>query len=335
MMTRWMRGAMAAFAIMGCMAMQPAKADSSTHAVAAANAGTVGLISGGVDGTYVRIAADLGTVLDDGDRLRVLTIIGKGSLQNIADILYRRGVDVGIVQSDVMAYARLHHLFPGLPQSIQYISKLYDEEVHILAAKNITSIADLAGKTVNTDVLGSGTAMTASVVFDSLGIPVTFTHFDQNTALNKLEHGELSAMIYVTGEPARLFTDADRDKGLHFVGVPLTPALAATYVPAKITNTAYPSLVPADAPVATIAVPSVMAVYAWPAGTERYTKVARFVDAFFNHFPALLRPPHHPKWHQVDRTAEVPGWTRFAPARQWLAQWKLSEPRDTRSAMMN
>ena len=74
-------------------------APAALNALAArANAGTVGVISGGVDGTYVRIAADLAAVLDDGDTLRVLPIIGKGSLQNISDILVLRGVDIGIVQ---------------------------------------------------------------------------------------------------------------------------------------------------------------------------------------------------------------------------------------------
>src|SRR5690242_6308115 len=42
---------------------------------ARANAGTVGVVSGGVDGTYVRIAADLAAVLDNGDTLRVLPVI--------------------------------------------------------------------------------------------------------------------------------------------------------------------------------------------------------------------------------------------------------------------
>ena len=49
-----------------------APADNPT---ARANAGTVGIISGGVDGTYVRIAADLSAVLDDGQNLRVLTVL--------------------------------------------------------------------------------------------------------------------------------------------------------------------------------------------------------------------------------------------------------------------
>jgi len=115
---------------------QPAwQADAS--AVARANAGTVTIISGGIDGTYIRIAADLAAVLDDGTTLRVLPVLGKGSLQNIVDILYLRGVDIGIVQSDVLAYVRQRHLYPNIEQSVQYIAKLYDEEVHLLVRKDI------------------------------------------------------------------------------------------------------------------------------------------------------------------------------------------------------
>ena len=60
------------------------------------NRGTVGIISGGVAGTYVRVASDLANVLDKGDDLRVLAVLGKGSVQNIDDLLYLRGIDIAI-----------------------------------------------------------------------------------------------------------------------------------------------------------------------------------------------------------------------------------------------
>src|ERR1700729_2071878 len=110
-------------------------------------------------GTYARTGADL-TILDD-QTLRVLPTLGKGSLQNLSDILYLRGVDIGFVQADALAYARQHEMFPGLTQNIRYIAKLYDEEIHILARKDITKPEDLNGERVNVDVVGSGTAMTA------------------------------------------------------------------------------------------------------------------------------------------------------------------------------
>jgi uncharacterized protein len=288
--------------------------------VARANAGTVGVISGGIDGTYVRIAADLAAVLDDGQTLRVLPVLGKGSLQNLADILYLRGIDVGIVQSDALAYAKQRNLYPGIDRSIQYVAKLYDEEVHVLARKDITRLEDLAGKPVNVDVSGSGTAMTASLLFDALGISVQTQNVDEPTAVEKLKRGEIAAVVFVSGQPSRLFSSVQPDSGLHFLAVPLNNALAATYLPAELTHASYPDLIPDGASVPTIAVGSVMAVFAWQPNNERYAKVARFVDAFFTKFPELLKPPRHPKWKDVNLAAKVPGWSRFPPAQDDLAR---------------
>jgi uncharacterized protein len=294
---------------------RPAAAQGAVQSLAAlsarVNSGTVGVISGGLDGTYARIAADLAAVLDDGDTLRVLPILGKGSLQNISDILALHGVDIGIVQSDVLAYAKREKLYPNVEQFIQYIAKLYDEEVHVLAAPGVTRLEDLAGKPVNVDVRGSGTAMTASILFDGIGIEPR--HAPQDTALEQLRRGEIAALVYVAGKPARLFSNVPAETRLHFLPVPATPALLETYLPSTLAPTDYPTLVPGE-PVETIAVGAVMASYAWAPGTERYRKVARFVDAFFEKFPTFLRPPRHPKWREVNLAAQVPGWTRFGPA---------------------
>lgn len=297
-----------------------------------ANAGTVGVVSGGVDGTYVRIAADLSAVLDDGDRLRVLTLLGKGSLQNLSDIIFLKGIDIGIVQSDALAYVKRQRLFPGVETAVQYIAKLYDEEVHVLAGPGINALADLTGKMVNVDVRGSGTAMTAAVVFDSLGIKPTFANTDQAAALEKLKRGEIAALVYVAGKPARLFSGLDATSGLHLLKVPLDDALVETYLPARFADTDYPGLVPAGQSVDTIAVGSVMAVFAWPSGSERYAKVARFVDAFFSKFPAFQQPPRHPKWRDVNLAAQAPGWTRFPAAQNWLQQQMVAGGPDQRTA---
>ena len=61
-----------------------------------------------------------------------------------------------------------------------------------------------------------------------------------------------------------------------------------------------------------------MAVYGWPPGHDRYQRVARFVGDFFDKFEAFRQPPRHPKWREVNISAQVPGWTRFAPAQEWL-----------------
>lgn len=284
-----------------------------------ANQGTVGVITGMEGGTYARTAADL-TILDD-DNLRVLPVLGKGSLQNLSDILYLKGIDVGFVQADALTYAKQHNLFPNLTQGIRYIAKLYNEEVHVLARKDIAQLTDLNGQRVNVDVAGSGSAMTAEILLGELGINAKVEHQKQVTGVQELEHGDIAAIIHVGGAPIPLFTDVPADSGIHFLPVAIDQALLSqTYLPAEFTHQTYPQLVPTGTSVPTIAVGDVMAVYAWSPHTERYAKVARFVDAFFSRFNEFLQPPRHPKWREVNLAAQVPGWTRFSAAQDWLDQ---------------
>lgn len=295
----------------GAVVVQP-----SVPQVSRGNTGAVGVITGMEGGTYARTGADL-TILDD-PTLRVLPTLGKGSLQNLSDILFLRGIDVGFVQADALAYAKQHNMFPGLAQNIRYIAKLYDEEVHVLARKDITRLEDLNGQRVNVDVLGSGSAMTAEILLDALGIKSNVEHDKQVNAIQKLKSGEIAAIIHVGGAPIPLLADVTADNGLHFLPVPLNQALAQTYLPDKFTHDVYPALVPADAAVPTIAVGDVLAVFAWPANSDRANNVNHFVDTFFSKFDQFQQPPRHPKWREVNLTAEVPGWTRLQEAQNWL-----------------
>lgn len=279
------------------------------------NRGTIGVISGGIDGTYIRIAADLSAVLEEPDSLRILPVLGKGSVQNLADLLYLRGIDVGIVQSDVLAYVKREKTFPGIEKRLQYIAKLYNEELHILGGPGINSIADLAGKKVNFDVKGSGTFITGTLVFDALKIPVEPVSYDQALALEMVRKGEIAGLAYVSGKPARLFANLKPEDDVRFLAVPLNDELLQTYLPSQLTHDDYAFL---SAPVDTVAVGAVMAVVSFPTQSERYKNLAHFTDAFFSKFAAFREPPRHPKWREVSLSAELPGWTRFAPAEAWL-----------------
>ena len=286
----------------------------------------IGIISGGLSGTYIRIATELATVFSAKvPDFRILPIVGRGSLQNISDILNVRDVDVGIVQSDVLSYLRQVPSLVGLTNNISYLAKLYDEEVHILARDEVASAADLTGKRVSVDLRGSGTALTASVIFDALGVKPIVVNDDPEIALAKLKRGEIDALVYVTGKPARLFSEASGD-GVHFLAIPLNAALLQVYLPTHLTHADYPALVPEDGPVETVAVGAVLAVYNWAPGTERYTRVSRFVDGFFDNLADLQAPGRHPKWKQVSLTAQVPGWSRFREAQAWLQRHGTAVP---------
>lgn len=335
---RWVGLACAAMLVVAAPAaaqqpLAPAPAASNTAVYDAlrdkTNAGTVGLISGGVEGTYVRIAADLAAVLD-GPELRVLPVIGKGSVQNTMDILYLRGIDIGIVQSDVLAFLKRDRSVPGVDKSVQYIAKLYNEELHLLGGKDAQRLEDLRGKKVNVDTKGSGTYMTATLVFEKLGIAIEPTHFDQALALEKVKSGEIAALIYVAGRPTRLFRDSKAEDGLHFIPIPASESLQEIYLPSTLTAADYPGLIAEGQSVDTLAVGAVMAVYGWAPNSDRYQRVARFVDAFFSRFPEFLKAPRHAKWKEVNLAARLPGWTRFPAAENWLKTMAANDAREQR-----
>jgi len=316
LITIWF-GVRAAAAIVALSALAipvPALAQQSSSTI---NRGVVELETTGSAGISVRIAEDLANLLDDGATRRVVPVVGKGALQNLLDLKYLRGVDIAILQLDVLDYAKEQRVVPGL-DAMTYITKLYNEEFHLLARPEIKAIADLANKKVNVDLRGSGTAITASRLFGALNIAVTATNDSQEVALEKLRAGEIAALAFVAGKPAPLFANLKPGDQLHFISVPFESATGEAYVPARLTTKDYPGLVAQDGPVETIAVGSVLAVADLRQVAERYRNVANFVDAFFTGFQSLLGRATHPKWQEVNISAEVRGWRRYQPAEQWL-----------------
>jgi TRAP-type uncharacterized transport system substrate-binding protein len=83
------------------------------------NANTVTVMTGTIGGTYVQFGADLASVLDDGDQMRVLPIVGRGSVQSIADILFLKGVDLGIMRADTLDYLERKGYTGNIPRPVR------------------------------------------------------------------------------------------------------------------------------------------------------------------------------------------------------------------------
>jgi uncharacterized protein len=98
--------------------------------------------------------------------------------------------------------------------------------------------------------------------------------------------------------------------------------LFANYLPAEITHEHYPNLVAQGTTVPTIANRALLVAYTWPENSPRYKRVAKFVDAFFSKIDQFNNRSRHPKWREVNLSAEMPGWVRFKPAAEWLAVHK-------------
>ena len=291
----------------------------STQTKQALNANTVTLITGTIGGTYVQIGADLASVLDDGNKLRVLPIIGRGSVQSVADILFLQGVDLGIVRADTLDYLERKGFAKDIKKQFTYVTKLYNEEMTVIAPKSIHNLKELDGKKVSVDLPNGGTFVTALTVFERLGLKANFAYIEQRIAMEKLKKGELDAVIVVGGKPYKSVSNFNNDGRFHLVTVDYDKPLQNDYLPARLTSADYPNLISKDeGQVDTIAVPAVLAAYNWPTNTDRYRKLALFVDAFFTKFPTFQNPPFHPKWKETSLSASLPGWQRLPAAQQWL-----------------
>jgi TRAP-type uncharacterized transport system substrate-binding protein len=289
------------------------------------NSGLVGIVSEGTDETVDMALAV--TAQAEHDRLRLLPIVGAGASQNAEDVMLTRGIDFGIVQTDVLDEIKRNPPFPSVEQYLQYITKLYDRQVQILAGPDIQSIDELRGKKVNFGLRDSGTYTTSTTIFKALGVEPDVTNLPHPLALDKLRRGELSALVYVATKPSRLFQDIRPDENLHFL--PITGNLPTNYAAITMTADDYPDLVSQDVPVKTVEVGTVLVAYNWPTNSERYQRVNHFVQAFLAHVKDIQAS--HPKWHEFDITSSVSGWTRFSPAAQWLKKAGLTpqEPKTT------
>lgn len=283
------------------------------------NHNTVELITSGVSGTHARIADDLAQALND-DKLRVLPVVGRETLDNITDLLYLRGIDMAVVQLDDLEYARRQKDFFELREHVHYVTKLFNEEVHLLADEAVRSLADLAGRRVNLGPPEGATAITLQAVLDTLGVPVQATYLNHEEALARLRAGDIAAMAFVTGKPAPLFEALPADTDLHFVPVDYDAGLLDVYLPARLTSADYPQLVAADAAVSTVAVGTVLVAYRWPVENRRSQELARFVARLFDRIDSLREAPFHPKWREVSLSAVLPGWRRHPAASQWLGR---------------
>jgi len=281
------------------------------------NANTITVMTGTIGGTYVQFGADLASVLDEGDQIRVLPIVGRGSVQSIADILFLKGVDLGIMRADTLDYLERKGYTGNIRGQFAYITKLYNEEMHVVAKTSIKSLGDLNGKRVAVDLPNGGTFVTAITIFERLGIKPVYAFIEQRVAYEKLKSGELDAVVAVQGSPSKAVSMVKGDN-LHLVPIPYSEPLQSDYLPSELRAEDYPSLIPPGGRIDTVAVPAILAAYNWSPKSERYGKVDHFVKIFFDRLKSLQQPPFHPKWKEVVLSAPLKGWTRFPAAQDWL-----------------
>ena len=282
------------------------------------NGGTVTIITAPVGGAYAAMGSDMASVLDDGDNLRVLPVIGKGSVQNLIDILRLKSIDMGFVLSDALEFVKNEYGVSNIENQVHYITKVFNADVHIVARKEIQTIRDLNGKKIFAERnLGYASARN---LFSRLGVKADIdSKADDAAGMQKVLTGEGDAWFGPIGKVAGIIRNIKNDEGrFHLVAVPYEKAIIGPYLPSSFTAADYPNLVAPGETVDTVALSSLLVVYNLPPGSDRYNRVAKFTNALFSKIDLFQKPPRHPKWQETTLTATIPGLHRFKAADDWL-----------------
>jgi TRAP-type uncharacterized transport system substrate-binding protein len=280
------------------------------------NAWTVGLAGGFIEGAPLRLAAEVARVVNEEDKLHVIPIVTQGATENVNSLLYLRGVDAAIINTDALDEYKAQ--VPHIERHLVYILSLFPSELHLFVRPEIRSLEDLRGKKVNFNTQGTAAAYSGPLIFSRLGLNVEKMFIPHQVALEQMKRGEVSAVVFVTSKPVDAFLKGRWDPGFKFLPVEYDTKFEDYYLPSSIEAADYPSLVPKGERIATIAVPTILAAYNWPQQSDRYQRVARFVDHLFSRLDRLQSPGFDPKWKEVNLRAKVPGLDRFRPAQEWL-----------------
>lgn len=268
----------------------------------------MGVITGNAKGTYYQFGLNLAELVKPrGIKLNVYD--SAGSVQNVYAVYKTPGVQLGIVQSDVLAFIAKVHTDPVLKRiadKIKLVFPLYNEEIHLLGHREIRDFDDLADRVVAVGEDGSGTNLTARLLFEVSDVkPREMVPVGTGEALAQLKQGKIDAMFYVAGLPVKLFAeDVASADGLSLV--PITNKSVLEF---------YPGIqIPANTyawqgqQVDTVAVKAVLVSFDFRGGN--CDNVGKFARIFQENMDWLVANGH-PKWKSVDLNAAVKGWDQY------------------------
>lgn len=307
-------GACLALGLSGASELHAETLDETRQKV---NQNVVGIMAGSLGGSDLSLAADMGLALSSGYDLRVVPMVGLGSVKDVEDLLFLRGIDMAIVQQDVIDFMASNEIYPNIKSAVRLLAPLNVDQFHVLASKNVGSIYDLAGQQVNYGPTDGGTFMTSSVVFDTLGIDVEVTTYPHQVALDKLRKGEIAAMMRASGKPVSVIEEVKPGEPMHLLSVP-ADSLRGIYAPTTLTSEDYPALIDNASTVNTVSVANALISYNWPKGHPRGDSLQRFTKALFSEYETFLEGGYHESWGDIDLSLDVPGVPRHWSAEEAL-----------------
>jgi len=260
-------------------------------------------------------------------KMRVLPIAGHGGDENVRDLLYLKGVDLAILNSDVLAYLEQAHKYPDARRRIRYVTQLRDQKVYLLTRKEFSNIEHLRGRRVMVLSRSGGSYTTAIALFGLLKIEVRLQAPGPDDVLGDAGSADFDAALLLSSELPRLRLGAQLHEDFRLMPIAMTPTLQKAYLPAVVEAQEIPGLAATETKLDTVAVSTLLTVYDWNASHSRFHSVKNFIGAFFTALPELRRQGSAAMWRQLNIEARPPGWTRHAAAdpSSVLSKAKLAE----------
>lgn len=277
----------------------------------------LGIITGGKKGTYYQFGLNFKELVKAHD-FQMSVYNSTGSIENLYAVYKRPRTQLGIVQSDVLAFvARLqtNPVLKRIARKTKMVFPLYNEEIHLLGRRDIQNFDQLMGKKVAIGKEGSGTYLTAKLLFEVSGVsPQTMVTIGTDDALTQLKAGKIDAMFYVAGLPVKLFREDIRaEDGLAFIPI-LNQKITEFYPKAQLPANTYPGQQEA---VETVAVKAVLVSFNFRRANCEY--VGKAAQILYNNLDWLIQNGH-PKWQFVDLDYPLKGWDQYDCVKKYLAE---------------
>ncbi|WP_026259627.1 TAXI family TRAP transporter solute-binding subunit [Desulfobacter curvatus] len=273
-----------------------------------ASAEDLGIITGGAKGTYFQFGLNL-RELGKKFGYNIHVYNSRGSVENVYAVYKRPKTQMGIVQSDVLAFVlkvKSNKVLKQIARKTKMVFPLYNEEIHLLGKNEIASFDDLENRRVAVGKEGSGTYLTAKLLFEVSGIkPAQTLAVGTNEALAMLKAGIIDAMFYVAGFPVALFSEhVSAGDGLHIVPIG-NKSITEFYPIAQIPGGTYPWQSQA---VSTVAVKAVLVSFDFR--RNNCDNVGEFANIVYENLD-WLQQNGHPKWKSVDLDYPLKGWEQY------------------------
>ena len=292
----------------------------------------MGIVTGGPAGTYYQFGLNLQELGNqNGIDLRVDN--SQGSIENIYAVYQRPKTQLGIVQSDVLAFVsrvQSNPVLKGIALKTKLVFPLYNEEIHLVGKKDILGFDYLAGRKVAIGQEGSGTYMTAELLFKVSGVePAQKVAIGTEEALDELKRGNVDAMFYVAGYPVKLFTENIQAED-NLAVIPIThKSILEFYPESEIPAGTYTWQTEA---VPTAAVKAVLVAYDFR--NYHCDTVGKMAKLIYENMD-WLSANGHPKWRSVDLNYQLKGWEQYDCVQKYLAGARKPLRTQTRARELN